>query len=348
MAPFQCPSLRRYDALLRVWGAVMRRRELITLLGGAVAWPLVAWAVTGKVPRLGYLSDEGTGAHPFRSHGAVLDALRRLGYVERQNILIEYRNADGQVEKLASLAAELAALPVDVIFTVGTPAAKAAVGTTKTIPVIFSRIGDPVAAGLVASFSRPGGNASGVTVLASDLAGKRLQVLKDLVPGLTRVAVLHEPKFLPGQLELKQLAAAAQSLDLQLQLVGIDSLQALEGAAAEIVKGSPQALFVGSSGWFEDNYQLPIDVAAKAHLPALYVRREYADAGGLLAYGIPYREMYRTAASYIDRVLKSSNPSDLPVQNPVRTELVINRKTASALGLALPISMLSTADDVID
>lgn len=327
----------------------MRRRDFIKCVAGsATAWPFVAWAVAGKIPRLGYLSDEGTGTHPFRSHGAVLDALRRLGYVQPQKIFIEYRNADGQVEKLPSLAAELAALPVDVIFTVGTPAAKAAVGATKTIPIIFSRIGDPVAAGLVASFSRPGDNASGVTVLTSDLAGKRLQILKDLVPGLTRVAVLHEPKFFPGQLEVKQLAAAAQSLDLQLHLVGIDNLQALEGAAVEIVKGSPQALFVGSSGWFEDNYQLPIDVAAKAHLPALYVRREYADAGGLFAYGVPYREMYRTAASYIDRVLKGSKPSDLPVQNPVKTELVINRKTASAFGLALPISLLSTADDAID
>ena len=135
---------------------------------------------------------------------------------------------------------------------------------------------------------------------------------------------------------------------MQLNLVGVDSLQALEGASGAIMKISPQALFVGSSGWFEDNYQLPIDAASKAHLPALYVRREYVEAGGLLAYGIPYREMYRTAAGYIDRVLKGTKPSELPVQNPVRTELVINRKTASALGLALPISLLSTADETIE
>jgi len=135
---------------------------------------------------------------------------------------------------------------------------------------------------------------------------------------------------------------------VQLNLVGVDSLQALEGTSGAIMKISPQALFVGSSGWFEDNYQLPIDAASKAHLPALYVRREYVEAGGLLAYGIPYREMYRTAAGYIDRVLKGTKPSELPVQNPVRTELVINRKTASALGLALPISLLSTADETIE
>ena len=326
----------------------MRRREFITLAAGAAAWPFAASAVTGKVPTVGYLSDEGSGSHPFRSHGPVLDALRGLGYIERKNIFLEYRNTDGQVEKLPSLAAELAALPVDVIFTVGTPAAKAAIGATKTIPIIFSRIGDPVAAGLVASLSRPGGNASGVTVIASDLAGKRLQVLKDMVPALTRVTVLHEPKFLPGQLELKQLTTSAQSLDLQLHLVGVDKLQDFESAASEIVKGSPQALFMGSSGWFEDNYPVLIDIAAKVRIPALYVRREYTEAGGLVAYGIPYREMYRTAAGYIDRILKGSNPRELPVQNPVRTELVINRKTAHALGLAVPVSLLSTADDVID
>jgi len=326
----------------------VRRREFITLVGGAAVLPLAASALVGKVPTLGYLSDEGMGAHPFRSHGPVLDALRQLGYVDRQNIIIEYRYVDGQVERLPLLAAELAALPVDVIFAVGTAAAKAALGATQTIPIIFSRIGDPIAAGLVTSLARPGGNASGVTVLASDLAGKRLQIIKDIVPALTRVAVLHEPKFLPGQLELKQLTAAAQLLNVQLNLVGVDSLQALEGASGAIMKISPQALFVGSSGWFEDNYQLPIDAASKAHLPALYVRREYVEAGGLLAYGIPYREMYRTAAGYIDRVLKGTKPSELPVQNPVRTELVINRKTASALGLALPISLLSTADETIE
>jgi len=166
----------------------MRRREFISFVGGAAALPFAASAQTGKIPRLGYLSDEGMGSHPFRSRDPVLDALRQLGYVERKNLVIEYRYADGQTDRLLSLATELAALPVDVIFAVGTPAAKAALGVTRTIPIIFSRIGDPVAAGLVASLARPGGNASGVTVLASDLAGKRLQILKDVVPGLTRVA----------------------------------------------------------------------------------------------------------------------------------------------------------------
>jgi putative tryptophan/tyrosine transport system substrate-binding protein len=326
----------------------MRRRDFISFIGGAVALPLAFSTAKAKIPTLGYLSDEGTGPHPFRSNGYVLPALRKLGYVEGQNILIEYRNVDAQVDKLPSAAAELAVLPVDVIFAVGTPAAKAALGATRTIPIIFSRIADPVGAGLVTSLARPGGNATGVSVLSPELAGKRLQILKDIVPGLTRVAVLHEPKFLPGQLELKQLMAAAQSGDLQLHLVGVDTLQALQGAAAEIIKGSPQALYVGASGWFEDNYQLLIDVASKTHLPTLYVRGEFADAGGLLSYGPSFPDMYRTAAGYIDRVLKGTNPSDLPVQNPVRMELVVNRKTARALGLTLPLSIVTTADEVIE
>jgi putative tryptophan/tyrosine transport system substrate-binding protein len=326
----------------------MRRREFISFVGGAAALPFATSAAMGKVPTLGYLSDEGAGPHPFRSHRPVLDGLRQLGYVEGQNILVEYRNANGEVGKLPSFAAELAALPVDVIFAVGTPAVRAAIAATKTVPIVFSRVGDPVAAGLVASLARPDGNATGVTVFTTDLAGRRLQVLKELVPELTTLAILHEPKFLPGQLELKALTPIAQSINLQLHLVGTETIEALEDAAGPLGKGSPQALFVGSSGWFEDHYQLAIDAASKAHLPALYVRREYPAAGGLVSYGIPYREMYRTAAGYIDRVLKGANPRDLPVQNPVKTELVINLKTAKTLGLTVPDKLLAITDEVIE
>jgi putative ABC transport system substrate-binding protein len=326
----------------------MRRREFMSFMGGAAALPFATSAAMGKVPTVGYLSDEGAGPHPFRSHRPVLDALRELGYVEGKNILVEYRNANGEVGKLPSFAAELAALPVDVIFAVGTPAARAAVAATKTVPIVFSRIGDPVAAGLVASLARPNGNATGVTVITADLAGRRLQVLKEFVPELTALAILHEPKFLAGQLELKALTPVAQSINLQLRLVGIETFEALENAAAPLVKESAQALFVGSSGLFSDHYQLAIDAASKAHLPALYVRREYPAAGGLVSYGIPYRDMYRTAAGYVDRVLKGTNPSDLPVQNPVKTELVINLKAAKALGLTVPDKLLAITDEVIE
>jgi ABC-type uncharacterized transport system substrate-binding protein len=326
----------------------MRRREFISLVGGAAALPFATSSVMGKVPTLGYLSDEGAGPHPFRSHRPVLDALRQLGYVEGKNILVEYRNADGEVGKLPLFAAELAALPVDVIFAVGTPAARAAIAATKDIPIVFSRVGDPLAAGLVASLARPNGNATGVTVITLDLPGRRLQVLKELIPVLTTLAVLHEPNFLPGQLELKALTPIAQSINLQLHLVGVETIEALEHAAVPLAQGSTQALFVGSSGWFEDHYQLVIDAASKAHLPALYVRREYPAAGGLVSYGIPYRDMYRTAAGYVDRVLKGTNPRDLPVQNPVKTELVINLKTAKTLGVTVPDKLLAITDEVIE
>ena len=326
----------------------MRRREFISLVGSGAVLPFAIPTAQGKVPTLGYLSDEGTGAHPFRSHGYVLEALRKLGYVDGQNIRIEYRNVNAQVNKLPSAAAELAALNVDIIFAVGTPAVKAALGATKTIPIVFSRIGDPLGAGLVPNLNRPGGNVTGVAVGTTDLPGKRIQILKDLVSGLTRVAVLHEPKFLVAQLEVKQLIALAPSLNVEFYFVGADTLEALEGAADQIMKGSPQALFVGSSGWFEDVYQLPINAAAKTHLPALYVRREFVDAGGLVSYGVSYGDMYRRAADFIDRILKGAAPGDLPVEYPVKMELVINRKTARSLGLTLPLSVVTTADVIFE
>ena len=252
------------------------------------------------------------------------------------------------MDKLPSAAAELVALPVDMIFAVGTPAAQAAVRATKTIPIVFARVGNPVTVGLVSSSAHPGGNATGVTVFTTELPGKRMQILKDLVPGLSRVAVLHEPKFLPGQLEVKQLTALASALKLEFYFVGVDSLTALEGAADEIMKGSPQALFVGSSGWFEDNYQLPINAAAKAHLPGAVctsrVRRRRRPCclwRTVPRYVSPGRRFQRSR-------LKGAAPGDLPVENPVRFELVVNRKTARALGLNLPLSIVTIADEVIE
>jgi putative ABC transport system substrate-binding protein len=328
---------------------VERRTFLGVIAGGFLAAPLAAEALqAGKAPRIGYLSDEMTAPHPFHSHDSVLGRLREHDYTEERNIVIEYRYAAGQPEQLPSLAAELTALPVDLIFAVGTPAARAALAATRTIPIVFSRIGDPVGLGLVAGLARPGGNATGVAVLTTDLGGKRLELLKNEVPGLTRIAVLHEQNFPPGELELKQLSAAARSLQVQLHTVGVRTLAALEGALPEIMKESPQALFVGSSGWFEDNHRLITDLALKSRLPALYVRREYAEVGGLISYGVNYREMYRTAADYIARILKGAKPADLPVQQPTKIELVINLKTAKTLGLTIPPSLLQRADQLIE
>jgi putative ABC transport system substrate-binding protein len=299
---------------------------------------------------MGYLSDETEGPHPFNSYASVLDGLRKLGYEDGRNITIEYRYAAGKAERLPSLAVELAALPVDIFFTVGSSAAKAAVAATVTIPIVFSRVGDAVLYGLVASLPRPGRNATGVTLLTHDLAEKRLELLKEMVPGVTRVAVLEEQNFAPGDIELRQVVAAARLLDLQIHAVraGPPDPAVFEAAVANIMNASTGALFVGSSGWFEDVYQHTLGLVLKSRLPALFVRREYVEAGGLMSYGVNYPDMYRSAVDYVGRVLKGASPADLPVQQPVKVELVMNLKAAKALGLEIPPKVLALADEVIE
>ena len=250
-----------------------------------------------------------------------MKGLREGGYADGQNIVVEYRYAAGKVEQLPSLAAELSALAVNVILAVGTPAARAAMAATKTVPVIFCRIGDPVGLGLVASLARPGGNATGVSVFATELAQKRVEVLRDEVPELKRIAILHEPNFPPGEAELKEVMAAAASLNVQVYRLGINDFSVLENSLPELIKQRPQALFVGSSGWFEDNPRQILDFSLKTRLPTLYVRREYVEMGGIMSYGIDYREMYRNAASYIVRVLKGQNPAELPVILPTKVRV---------------------------
>jgi len=257
----------------------MRRREFITLFGGAVAAPMLSTLAARaqqveKIPKIGYLSDESNAPHRFNSRDTVLDALRGFGFVDGRNIVIEYRYAAGRVERLPSLAAELSAIPVDIIFSVGTLASKAAIAATRTTPIVFARVADPVGSGLVAGLARPGGNATGVTVLSGDLAEKRLELLKQTVPGQTRIAVLHEQDFPPGDVELKQLITAAGLLGVEIHAVGVHppDAAALEKAFPEIMKGSPAALYVGTSGWFEDVYQNTLSLAFKCRLPALYVQ----------------------------------------------------------------------------
>jgi ABC-type uncharacterized transport system substrate-binding protein/esterase/lipase len=221
---------------------------------------------------------------------------------------------------------------------------------TTTIPIVFSRVGDPVRYGLVASLPRPGGNATGAVLLTTDLAEKRLQLLKQMIPGITRVGVLHEQNFAPGDIELKQLAAAASLLGLQIQAIGVAPPEpgALESALPDLMKESPEALFVGSSGWFEDVYTHTLGLAAKSRLPALYVRGEYVDAGGLMSYGVNYPDMYRWAVDYVAKILKGAKPSDLPVWQPVKVELVINVRTAKALDLTVPAPLLAFAERVVE
>ena len=328
----------------------MKRRDFVWVIAGAALLrPRVARAQQAeKLPRIGYLSVEGAVPGLFHSHDAVFDGLHERGYADGRNIVIEYRYAAGKVEQLPSLAAGLAALPVDLILAISTPAARAALAATRTIPIVFARVGDPVRNGLVASLARPGGNATGVTVFTAQLADKRIEALKDALPGLRRLAVLHDSNFSPRQIELKQIMAAASSRKVQVHAVDVRSPAALEQALPDITKESPEALLVEAGGWFEAEPQQIVDFAFKNRLPALYGRREYAESGGLMSCGIDYREMYRTAADYIARILKGAQPALLPVQEPTKTELVINMKTAKALGLTVPITLLGRADEVIE
>jgi putative tryptophan/tyrosine transport system substrate-binding protein len=329
----------------------MRRRDFASFLGGAIfaSSCFAAHAQqANKIPKLGYLSDEAATPHLFHSQDSVVKGLHERGFDDGRNIQIEYRYAAGKADQLPPLAAELAAQPVDVILAVGTPAARAALGATKTIPVIFCRIGDPVAYGLVASLAHPGGNASGVTVFTVALAEKRVEVLRDAVPGLNRFAVLHDPVFPPGQIELGQITAAATGLNVQVHPVGVRSPTMLDEALQQILKTSPEALLVGSSAWFEDNPRQIVEFAFKTKLPALYIRREYAEIGGVMSYGIDYREMYRNAAQYVARVLKGEKPAELPVIQPAKIDLVINLSTMKKLGLVTTPPLLARADEVIE
>jgi putative tryptophan/tyrosine transport system substrate-binding protein len=326
-----------------------RRKFLATLGGAAAAWPFAAHGQhRSKLPRIGYLSDEPPKPHLFHSHDYILAGLRQRGYDDGRNIVIEYRYADGKAEQLPSLAAELVAIPVDLIVAIGSPASRAAIAATRTIPIVMARVGDPVAYGLVTSLARPGGNATGVSVFTHELAEKRLEVLKDAVPGLSRVGSLYEPNFPPSEIELKQFMAAAPALKLQIQAIGVRNLAALEGPPADIMNESPQALFVGSSLLFEMHPQQTVGFAFKSRLPALYVRRRFAEIGGIISYGIAYRDTYRTAADYIARILGGEKPGDLPVQLPVKIELVVNLKTARALDVIIPPLLLARADEVIE
>ncbi len=328
----------------------MNRRGFVGVLAGAALLrPRVARAQpAGKVPRIGYLSVERAVPGLFHSHDPVFDGLHERGYADGRNIVIEYRYAAGKVEQLPLLAAELAALPVDLILAISTPAARAALAATRTIPIVFARVGDPVGNGLVASLARPGGNATGVTVFTAQLADKRIEALKDALPGLSRLAVLHDPIFSPRQVELTQIMAAASSRKVQVHAVDVRSPGALEQALPGIMKESPQALLVESGGWFEAEPQQIVEFALKNRLPTLYGRREYAESGGFMSCGIDYREMYRTAADYIVRILKGAQPAVTPVQEPTKIGLVINMKTAKALGLTIPPALLLRANQIFE
>lgn len=324
----------------------MDRRTFIgRVAGGLLAAPLAARAQqVGKVYRIGILE-----TIPAARNAANLDALRKglrdRGYVEGRNLVLEYRSADGRAERFPDLAAELVRLKVDLIVSRGTPAARALKKATETIPTVMATMGDPHA--IVGSFARPGGNITGVTTFSTELTGKRVELLKQLIPRLSRVALLHNMGNPAAPPEWEETKTAARSLGLQAELLDVRSQDDLDGAFKLAVRQHVDALLIGADGLTQMHQQTIVDLVTRNRLPAAYPAREFVEAGGLIAYAVNYPDLYFRFASFIDKIFKGAKPADLPVEQPTKFELVINLKTAKALGLTIPQSVLLRADGVI-
>jgi putative tryptophan/tyrosine transport system substrate-binding protein len=328
----------------------VNRREFITLLGGAAGWPLAADAQqVGKVPRIGYLSPGSASPGPLAYHDEFQRGLRELGYVEGRNIVVEYRFADGKFDRLDQLAAELVRLNVDIIVSVVTQASLAAKNATSTIPIVFVSVADPVGAGLVASLARPGANVTGTSAMTSEVIGKSLALLTQTVPIVSPVAVLWNPSNVTyqGQI-LRETEMAAGKLGVELQTFGVRAPDEFDRTFGAITSARAASLLVLPDPLFSAYTARIAGLADKSRLPAMYGLREDVAAGGLLAYGPKYADLYRRAANYVDKILKGAKPADLPVEQPTKFEFVINLKTARSLGLDVPPGVLAIADEVIE
>jgi putative ABC transport system substrate-binding protein len=324
------------------------RRAFIGALTGLLAAPLAAEAQqAGKVYRVGYLTAGSVTANP-RVLEAFRQGLRDLGWVEGQNIVIEYRSAEGRFDRLPDLAAELVRLKVDVIVAAPTPAALAAKNATGTVPIVGVSLTEPVGLGLIGSLARPGGNVTGVSYsVGTDIFGKDLELLKEVVPKVRRVAVLSNPDGPAQPLTISNIKGAARSLGLQLLLLEARAPGDFDGAFAAMARERVGALFVVTDPMFIPHRTRLTDLAAKNRLPSIFTQRADVEAGGLMSYGPNFADMYRRAATYVDKILRGAKPADLPVEQPTKFELVINLKTANALGLTIPRSVLARADEVI-
>jgi ABC-type uncharacterized transport system substrate-binding protein len=326
----------------------LKRREIITLLGGAAAWPLAAHAQQPqKAPRIGVLLPGTPTSFAVRAN-AFAEGLRDLGYVDGQTIAIEWKWAEDKVERIPELAAELVRTNVDVIVTGGTSAAAALKSATRTIPIVMAIIGDPVAAGLVDSLARPGGNATGFSIIAPELGTKRLELLKEIVPNVLAVAAVLNPRNPQSRIELNEMQAAARTLGLQLHTIQITSEAALDEAFAALTKAVAQGLIVLTDPILFSQRKRIIELANQRRLPAMYFFQEFVKEGGLVSYGPSDADLFRRSATYVDRILKGTRPSDLPVEQPTKFDLAINLKTARALGLSMPPTLLGRADEVIE
>jgi putative ABC transport system substrate-binding protein len=326
-----------------------RRAFTAIIAGGLLARPLAVGAQPARnVPRVGLLLLFGTPGQPNSLVDAFRGGLRDLGYVEGQTVLIDYRWAEGQEQRLTDHAADLVRLKVAVIVTSGTPATMAARAATRTIPVVMTNVGDPVGSGIVASLARLGGNVTGLSLLDAELDGKRIELLKEAVPHLSRLAILWSANDPGMTLAFGRVETAARALGLALQNLAVrepaEFPRAFEAAGA----GHADALFVTAQPFTNQHRAQILDLVAKHRLPAIYTLRSFVDAGGLMSYGPSQADQYRRAATYVDRILKGARPADLPVEQPTKFDLVINLRAARALGLTIPAGLLQRADQAIE
>jgi putative tryptophan/tyrosine transport system substrate-binding protein len=324
------------------------RRELIAALGSTAAWPLAARAQQAqKAPRIGVLLPGTPTSFAVRTN-AFLEGLRDLGYVEGKTIAIEWKWAEDKIERFPELAAKLVKANVNVIVTGGTAAAKALKSATRTIPIVMAIIGDPVAAGLVESLRRPGGNATGFSIIAPELGTKRLEFLKEIVPDAFSVAVVLNPQNPQSQIELNEMQAAAGTLGLQLHPIPIASEAVLDEAFAALKKPMAQGVILLTDPILFSQRKRIIEHANGDRLPAMYFFQQFVKEGGLMSYGPSDVDLFRRSAAYVDRILRGTRPSDLPVEQPTKFDLFINLKAARALGLTIPDKVLALADEVIE
>jgi putative ABC transport system substrate-binding protein len=324
----------------------VKRREFIVALGGLTGWPLVSRAQQArKVYRIGIL-ETISAAQNAANLDALRKGLRKLGYVEGQNLVIEYRSAEGHAERFPDMASELVRLKVDLIVTRGTPAVQAAKNASGAIPVVMAAMGAPFL--VVDSLSQPGGNVTGMTTFSAELIGKRIELLKELVPGLSRLALLHNIGNPMGSPEWEETKTAAGFLALQTELLDVRNEEDLRSSFEASVQHHVDALLIGADGLTQAYQQTIIDLAARHRLPASYPSRDFVENGGLIAYAVNYPDLYFRAASYVDKILRGVRPADLPIEQPTKFELTINLKTANALGLTVPPTLLARADEVFE
>jgi ABC-type uncharacterized transport system substrate-binding protein len=325
-----------------------RREFVVTLGGAAAAWPLEARAQQPEMPIIGFMSARGPEDSAYLVQ-AFHRGLAEGGFVEGQNVAIEFRWAHGQYNRLPAIAADLVSRRVNVITAIGgDPSALAAKGATSSIPIVFGIGGDPVAAGLVESFNRPGGNVTGVTLLTSQMEPKRLGLLRELAPGAPVIGILLNPNFGPATFQLQQIEEAARGVGQRIAVARASTDEELDAAFATLVKERVDALLVAADPYFDTRRERIVAFAARQRLPAIYQFREFAVAGGLLTHGINLPDVYRQYGVYTGKILKGAKPADLPVLQPTKFETVINLKTAKALGIKISDNLLSLADEVIE